>query len=278
MPVSEAEPLGPGRLGVLGWPVGHSRSPAMHRAAFAELGLRGWSYQRLPVPPELFEELVRSLPGAGFVGANVTVPHKQAALALADSASDAAREIGAANTLSFLPDGTIVAENTDAPGLLVAIGGELAGRSAVVLGAGGTARAAAWALRGAGVRVAVWNRDPERARALASELSVSAIARPEHADLLLNATTVGMDERKSQSETLSTLALDSDLVSRYGQVIDFAYTRGPTALLTVARQLGVPTVDGLAILVAQGGLSFERWTGCVAPLVAMRRAAEESGS
>ncbi len=128
--MSDAPPaLRPGRLGVLGWPVSHSRSPQMHRAAFAELGLRGWSYQRLPVPPELFAELVAALAGAGFVGANVTLPHKPAALALADTATRAAREIGAANTLSFLLDGSIEAENTDAPALLAAIGEPLAGEA-----------------------------------------------------------------------------------------------------------------------------------------------------
>ena len=267
-------PLAAGRLGVLGWPVSHSRSPQMHRAAFAELGLRGWSYQRLPAPPELFGEIVERLGAAGFVGANVTVPHKHAALILADSASATARAIGAANTLSFLPDGTIAAENTDAPGLLAAIAVAPAGRRAVVLGAGGTARAAVWALREAGAEVAVWNRTPDRASALAEELSVAVIARPEPADLLVNATTVGMDERKSSEEALSTLGLDSDVLARYEQVVDFAYSRSQTALLTAARQLGVPTVDGLDILAAQGGLSFQLWTGLAAPFATMRRAAE----
>jgi shikimate dehydrogenase len=246
----------------------------MHAAAFTQLRLRGWSYQRLPVPPELFVGLVRALGAAGFVGANVTTPHKLAALALADTATVAAREIGAANTLSFLPDGTITAENTDAPGLLAAIGGTVAGRSVVVLGGGGTARAAVWALRDAGAAVAVWNRRAERARALADELSVAAIARPRAAEVLINATTVGMDESRSLEETLSTLALDSDVLARYEQVVDFAYSRSPTALLSAARQLGVDTVDGLDILAAQGALSFQHWTGRAAPLGTMRLAAE----
>src|SRR4051812_36977968 len=111
------------RLGVLGWPVSHSRSPAMHNAAFAALGMGDWHYQRLPAPPEIFEETVRSLPASGFVGAHVTIPHKEAALALADTATDAARATGAANTLSFGSDGAIAASNTDAPGLLAALSG-----------------------------------------------------------------------------------------------------------------------------------------------------------
>src|ERR1700736_4713982 len=109
------------RLGVVGWPVAHSRSPAMHAAAFAALGLEGWRYQRLPVPPPLFAETVRALGPAGFRGVNVTIPHKRAALAVADTASPVAVAIGAANTLSFAPDGQISAENTDAPGLLAAL-------------------------------------------------------------------------------------------------------------------------------------------------------------
>jgi shikimate dehydrogenase len=149
-----------GRLGVLGWPVAHSRSPAMHRAAFAELGLDGWSYQLLPVPPELFDETVRALPAAGFVGANVTLPHKQAALELSDDASPAALSIGAANTLSFAADGRIYAENTDGPALIASLPIALPGARAVVLGAGGTARSAVWALHAAGADVAVGNRTP----------------------------------------------------------------------------------------------------------------------
>ncbi|MEY2514863.1 MAG: shikimate dehydrogenase, partial [bacterium] len=136
------------RYGVLGWPVGHSRSPAMMRAAGLE------RYQRLPVAPAVFDDTVRALGAAGFRGANVTIPHKEAALALATSASDAAREIGAANTLSFGEDGSIAADNTDAPGLLAALG--RAPASALVLGAGGSARAAIWALTRAGADVCVW--------------------------------------------------------------------------------------------------------------------------
>ena len=109
--------MGLTRLGVLGWPVAHSRSPAMHNAALRAVGLSDWRYQRLPIAPELLLETVRALPGVGFAGANVTIPHKQAALALADEATDAARAIGAANTLTFAPGGAVAADNTDAPGL-----------------------------------------------------------------------------------------------------------------------------------------------------------------
>jgi shikimate dehydrogenase len=275
-PAPAAAGRAPGRLGVLGWPVAHSRSPAMHRAAFASLGLSGWSYQLLPVPPELFAETVRALPAAGFVGANVTVPHKQAALALADSASARAREIGAANTLSFGADGTIAAENTDAPALIAALGIELAGRSAVVLGAGGTARSAVWALREAGVSVAVWNRTPARARELASAFGVRALELVEPADLLLNCTTVGLEGQTDDSTmSLQSLGLNTDLLSSYALVVEYVYGRDQTRLLKTAGDLGVKTVDGLTILAEQGALSFELWTGHVAPRALMSHAAAQ---
>jgi shikimate dehydrogenase len=284
------------RLGVLGWPVAHSRSPAMHNAALRELGLtekegpgssassrlrpplREWSYQRLPVPPELFEETARALGGAGFAGANVTIPHKQAALALADSASAAAREIGAANTLTFDAAGGIAAENTDAPGLIAAM--ERAGRSprgltAMVLGAGGSARAVVWALCAAGAReVSVWNRTAARAVELGRSLGVRTVALPERADILINCTSVGLVRPASDSESgLNLLGLTHDLIGESSYVIDLVYREGSTPLLAAARERGVPTLDGLEVLVAQGALSLELWTGCPAPIEVMRRAA-----
>src|SRR4051794_24321070 len=127
----------------------------------------GVAYQKLPVPPELFEETLRALGAAGFRGANVTIPHKEAALALADKPTREATEIGAANTLTFTEDG-IAADNTDAPGLLAALP-EIP-KTALVLGAGGSARAVVWALRSKDVEVKVWNRTPERARELGVEV------------------------------------------------------------------------------------------------------------
>ena len=264
----------PGRLAVIGWPVFHSRSPAMQNAAIAALGLSGFTYQHVPAPPELFPEILTALPAAGFVGANVTVPHKHVALAMAASVTPAARAIGAANSLSFDAAGAIAADNTDAPGMIAAIGRDLAGESAMILGAGGTARAAAWALREAGATVSIWNRTPERARALAEDLDVEVVARPRPATILVNTTTVGMDERTSVQAALTSFAMDSDALSSYEQVVDFVYSAAPTALLTEGRRLGLATVDGLQILVAQGVLSFKQWTGRVAPLEVMRRAAE----
>jgi shikimate dehydrogenase len=277
------------RLGVLGWPVAHSRSPAMHNAALAALGMLDWHYQRLPVPPQLFAETTRALPAAGFIGANVTIPHKQAALAVAEEASDAARAIGAANTLTFATDGTIVAENTDAPGLIAALGDSPQGLRVLVLGAGGSARAAAWALRQAGAgEVLVWNRTFERAQALASQLGVRAVGEPEPADLLVNCTSVGLeaaggsavgpagsgdqgDRGAGDRELLSQLGLTFELVGNYPYVADMVYrAEGPTPLLAAAAEHGARTLDGLEILLAQGAVSFELWTGRAAPLQVMR--------
>jgi shikimate dehydrogenase len=263
------------RLGVLGWPVTHSRSPEIQNAALAALGMDGWRYQRLPVPPALFAATTRSLRASGFVGANVTIPYKQAALALAGEAGESARAIGAANTLSFAPDGTIVAENTDAPGLIAALGRSPRGMSVLVLGAGGSARAAVWAMREAGAReVSVWNRSPERAQALARDLGARALGAAEPADLLVNCTSVGL---RGEREQLSQLGLTPDRLSDYGWVVDLVYGAGSTELIAGAEELGAHTVDGLEVLVAQGALSLERWTGRAAPLDVMRHAARAQG-
>jgi shikimate dehydrogenase len=257
-------------LGVCGWPVAHSRSPQMHNAALAAAGLSDWRYLRLPLPADLFEETVRALPAAGFRGVNVTIPHKHAALALADRASDAARAIGAANTLTFA-DGEIVADNTDAPGLLAALPESPAGRTVLILGAGGAGRAAAWALKGAGAAdVAIWNRTPERASSLAAQLGVRAVEAPEAADIVVNCTSVGLED---PGLTFKALPLRADEMGAGSLVVDMVYRAGGTHLLEAARTRGARVVDGLEILVAQGAASFERWTGMEAPREAMRVAA-----
>ena len=256
-------------LGVCGWPVAHSRSPQMHNAALAAAGLEGWRYIRLPLPPELFAETVRALPAAGFRGVNVTIPHKQAALAVADESSDAAREIGAANTLTF-EGGAIAAENTDAPGLLDAIGEPVRGRSALVLGAGGAGRAAAWALSRAGADVAIWNRTPERARALAADLGVRAVEGAEPAQIIVQCTSVGLDDPEA---TFKALPLAADELGAGSLVVDMVYRAGGTRFLEAASTRGARVIDGLEVLIAQGAASFERWTGMEAPREAMREAA-----
>jgi shikimate dehydrogenase len=260
------------RLGVLGWPVDHSRSPAMHNAALTAVGLHDWRYQLLPVPPELLDETVPALRRAGFRGANVTIPHKAAALALATDRTERAAAIGAANTLTFEAGGEIVADNTDAPGLIAALPFAAAGQTAVVLGAGGSARAVVWALAGAGAsQVLIWNRSAARARELAGELGGAALAPgvpPPGADILVNCTSVGLDG----GDPFGPLPLTADALAGYRCVVDLVYTSSGTRLVEAAAARGVATVDGLAILVAQGALSFERFTGLAAPLDVMRAA------
>jgi shikimate dehydrogenase len=259
---------------VLGFPVAHSRSPDLQNAAFESVGL-DWRYVKLPVPPALFAETVRALPGSGFRGANVTIPHKRAALELADERTPAAAAIGAANTLTFLDGGGIEAENTDAPGFLAALGADPRGLSALVLGAGGAGRAVAWALREAGAaEVLVWNRTPERAKELAADLGVTHVLRPPTSDLLVNATSVGLAPHLDEAATLAALQLDE--LDPPGIVVDLVYGAQPSELLGWAARGGSRTVDGLEVLVQQGALSFQRWTGIEPPIDAMRAAAMSS--
>jgi shikimate dehydrogenase len=256
--------------GVVGHPVAHSRSPAMQNAAFAEAGL-DWKYVALPVPPELFDETIRALPESGYRGVNVTIPHKEAALAVADQPSDAARAIGAANTLTF-EDGAIVADNTDAGGLTAALPLDPDGMSALLLGAGGAGRAAAWALREAGASVSVWNRTAGRAASLADDLGVEAVEAPREADIVVNATSIGL-RPDDVIEDLPVAWIDQPQVA-----VELVYGNHETPFAAWADGIGAQLVDGLEILVQQGALSFERWTGRKAPIDAMRRAAREGAA
>jgi shikimate dehydrogenase len=267
------------RLGVLGQPVAHSRSPAMQNAALAELGLDEWSYEAIEVAPEELAELVARLPDDGFRGVNVTVPHKLAALALADRCSASARAIGAANTLTFL-EGAVEAENTDAIGLLEALEEPLGGRRALVLGAGGSARAAVWALREAGADVSIWNRTEARASELAEAFDVTLAEAPgRDFDLLVNCTTVGLaqaSERPPTPEDLKAFPVPADAITERHTVVDLAYGPHETALLALARERRARVVDGLEVLVRQGAASLRLWTGMDPPVETMRKAARAS--
>jgi shikimate dehydrogenase len=270
----------PKRLAVLGQPISHSRSPAMHNAALAELGLAGeWSYEAIEVAPDHFASRVRALPREGFVGANVTVPHKLAALALSDMASDAASAIGAANTLSFA-GGRVVAENTDAIGFLDALPDPPKGERVLVLGAGGSARAVVWTLVTGGAEVAIWNRTAAGAEALASEFG-ARIVKPNRADgalpvgnqdVIVNATTVGMGASSDQGADLRSLPIDADALGDRHQLVDLAYGAVDTELVRAARARGARVVDGLEVLVRQGAASLRIWTGLDPPIEVMRQA------
>ena len=255
--------------GVLGFPVGHSRSPAMMNAAFGELGL-DWRYQKLPVPPALFAETVRALPGSRFVGANVTIPHKLAAFELADEHTAAAKAIGAANTLTFR-DGRITADNTDAAGFLDALGEPIPQR-ALVLGAGGAARAVVWALNEARVEdIAVWNRTPARAAAIAENFGVRHLESPGPAELIVNATSVGLGETATGASVVTELRLSG--VHPPAVLVDLVYGDEQTGLAAWAAERGARVVDGLEVLVRQGARSLRAWTGEEPPIEVLRAAA-----
>ncbi len=279
------------KLAVVGQPISHSLSPPMQTAALAERGLAAeWSYEAIELAPDEFAAAIERLASgeAGeWAGVNVTIPHKAAALDLADATTDAARAIGAANTLSFHPgpggDGPrIAADNTDAPAVIDALraaGTDPGGRSALVLGAGGSARATVWALREAGAEVSIWNRTPERAAALAAELGGAAIEageppRPERFEIVVNTTAVGHRGADSSSARagFKALGFGVDQLSEQQVVADLSYGSAGTGLIEAAKGRGARTVDGLEILVRQGALSFEIWTGLEAPLATMDRA------
>jgi shikimate dehydrogenase len=276
------------RLAVLGHPVSHSRSPAMQTAALEALGLADeWSYEALDLPPEELASRTKALPQQGFVGANVTIPHKEAALALADEASDAARRIGAANTLSFRAGG-IRADNTDATGLLAALREPVEGRSALVLGAGGSGRAAAWALAEQGASVSVWNRTPKRADELVRDLARTGSntlaaglltpvsgeqARANGYELIVNCTAIGMRDE----DPFEHLPLDPERLNAGVVLVDLVYAGSESTLVAEARSRSATAIDGLEVLVRQGAESLRIWTGMDPPLDVMREAAKRGG-
>lgn len=253
--------------GVLGWPVSHSRSPRLHGHWLETLGLDG-AYVPLPVHPDRFAPAVRALVDLGFRGANVTIPHKQAAFAVCDVVDASARRAGAVNTLVFR-DGRIEGSNTDGYGFLESVREQApewrpqAG-PAVVLGAGGAARAIAAALLDAGCPgVTLVNRSRERAEALARDLGgpVAVAGSPPLRDaaLLVNATSLGMQGQPP-------LLLDLAPLPAGGVVADIVYVPLETPLLAAARARGLRAVDGLGMLLHQARPGFEAWFG-VAPRV-----------
>jgi shikimate dehydrogenase len=265
-------------LAVIGHPVAHSRSPAMQTAALTALGLAGeWSYGAIDWAPGEFEAEVALLAAEGeYRGVNVTIPHKEAALDLADEEDPVAREIGAANTLMFADD-VITAFNTDAAGLRNALRVDPNGRRALVLGAGGAARAAIWALYDAGAVVEIWNRTESRAAAVVEKMAVPharVVTDPDTRDygLIVNTTSVGLHGEDPFRE----LPIDPDQLAER-VVVDMVYADGPSTLSTVARAGGATVVDGLEILVQQGALSLAIWLGMpkldLGVIDAMRKAA-----
>jgi shikimate dehydrogenase len=262
-------------VGVIGWPVAHSLSPAIHNAAFIALDM-DWVYVPLPVPPEELPAALDGVRALGFAGANVTMPHKTQSADLADSLSEDARRLHAVNTFVVGTDG-LAGHNTDAPGfdrfLRRDAGFDPAGRSALVFGAGGAARACALALaRGGLARLWVALREPSRAASLLATLEglappVEVIPFEEAAatapDLVLNATPLG-----AHDETLPLPPLRGGMVA-----VDLLYRPVVTPLQTTAREAGATAFGGLGLLLHQAALSFELWTGQQPPLTVMSAAA-----
>jgi shikimate dehydrogenase len=243
----------------------------MQTAALEQLGLAPeWSYGAVEAAPEGFAATVREMAGGDYAGANVTVPHKEAALALADERSEAAEQIGAANTLVFAA-GRVEAHNTDADGLLAALPGSPRGQRALVLGAGGAARAAVWALLWEGAEVDVWNRTAEKAAALCAALGGAAATDPrqEVYELIVNTSAAGL----RGEDPFEHLPLEPDLFAPSQTVVDMVYGDAPSRLLEAAASAGAGAVDGLEILVQQGARSLEIWTKREPDLDVMRTAA-----
>ncbi|MBX3055068.1 MAG: shikimate dehydrogenase [Anaerolineae bacterium] len=278
-------------LGIIGWPVAHSFSPAMHNAALADLGLN-YVYVPLPVQPEVVVTAVPALPALGFRGVNVTVPHKQAVMPLLDEMEDAARAIGAVNTIVVdrnplsvnrepitdygLPITDYASRmkgyNTDWSGFLADLGERgvaVDGRDCLVLGAGGSARAVVYALAKSGGRVQVVARRPEQAGELAVALrpyagdvaarsthDLAAIAVTLTAPLIVNTTPLGMTPHPEASPWPDGLPLPPGAF-----VYDLVYNPRETAFMRQAQAASLPTANGLGMLVHQGARAFELWTG-----------------
>ena len=250
--------------GIMGWPIGHSRSPRLHGYWLRKYGVNG-VYLPLVASPEGIEAAFRGLPGLGFRGVNVTIPHKLSALAACDYVDDVAARIGAVNTIIIGEDGALSGTNTDAFGFLANLRQESDWRGvagpAVVLGAGGAARAVCVALLDAGVlEVRIANRTDSRAQALADEFGLTAFpwadraAALDGAALVVNATSLGMTGQPTLDLLLDALPIDA-------LVHDIVYAPLETELLTQARARGNPIVDGLGMLLHQARPGFEAWFG-----------------
>jgi shikimate dehydrogenase len=260
--MSEAPPL----AGVIGWPIGHSLSPRLHGHWLRRYGIAGY-YIPLALAPADFADGLLSLPRLGFRGVNVTIPHKEAALALATEATPRALEIGAANTLTFRADGTIHADNTDGYGFIEnlrqsAPRWEPAAGPALVLGSGGSARAVIAALLASGApEVRISNRNAGRADGLAAHFGArTRVVAWDHASkeagdaaTIVNTTPVGMNG--------DAVPIDLGRVDRAALVADVVYGRTATPFVAAARALGLEAVDGLGMLLHQGVPGFEAWFG-----------------
>lgn len=270
------------RVFLIGYPIAHSLSPALHNAAFRACAL-DWQYELLETPRDKLAEAVTRLRAADCAGANVTIPHKEAILELLDAVGEDVRKISAVNTIVKRAD-KLIGKNTDAYGFLQALRDahvELHGRRVVVFGAGGAARAAAFALAGAGVAsLSIFNRTALRAATLADflqtyfpnlALNVNYAEALRSANLIVNATAVGMSPRENESPMPLGCTLPRDAIA-----FDLVYRPAQTKFLRDAEQAGAQVLGGLGMLVHQGASAFKLWTEHDAPVDVMFNAAREA--
>ncbi len=270
-------------LGVMGWPVSHSRSPLMQAAAIRSAGL-DYAYVPLPVHPDRLQEAVSGLRALGFRGCNVTIPHKAAVAGLMDELTPAAHGIGAVNTILVGDDGRLVGDNTDCEGAFDAIEDETGlsprGLEVLVIGAGGAAMACAWGAAARGARVVrLLNRTRAKAEEVARAMAIQhpgcqfeVVASTDRdriaaCGIVLQMTSLGMNPG-------DVLPLDPEMLASGAVVLEAVYSPLETPWLHGCRERGLRAVDGLAMLVGQGALAFERWTGVRADRRAMKAAIE----
>lgn len=262
------------RVGVIGFPVEHSLSPIMHNAAFEALQMRDWHYDAMSIPPDILRLGLREPKNHGYIGINVTVPHKEAIMEFVRP-DDKARAIGAVNTVDFRSN---IGTNTDADGLigdLYAHQIPLSGERVLVLGAGGAARAAVYGLSREGARIAIVNRTKSRAYGLVEQLKITAgIVGPavmtldEAADwgmsLIVNCTSVGLHPHINQTPWIHGVPFPDGVT-----VYDMVYRPANTALMQQCLAHGGRAIGGLGMLTRQGAIAFELWTGVEPPLDVM---------
>ena len=271
------------KLALLGYPLSHSVSPAMHNAALVAVGLRDWRYDAMPVEPEKLADAVALLRTPPYAGANVTIPHKTTVIPFLDGLTPWAEAIGAVNTL-VKRDGKLIGDNTDAVGLLTEICSyiSIVQLTVLILGAGGSARAAVAACMEIGAKIRLLARRREQAQSLLLQFSGSQSAielydwsprgllqASDNCALILNTTPLGMTPNVYASPWLHGVPFPPGAF-----VYDLVYNPAETLLVRQARASGLRAATGLGMLVEQGALAFKQWTGKIAPRPVMRQAAE----
>jgi len=268
------------RLALLGYPLSHSLSPIMHTAALEAAGLQGWGYEAMPVELERLAQAMAIIRGNDYAGANVTVPHKEAIIPFLDGLTPVAEAIGAVNTI-VKQGGQLIGHNTDAAGLLADLHAHdvhVSRRPVLILGAGGAARAVVAACAGVGAQIRLIARRREQAQSLMTNdqllgvfdwTPLGFLQASDNCALILNTTPLGMMPYIDASPWLDGTPFPPDAF-----VYDLVYNPAETLFVRQARAAGLRAATGLGMLIEQGALAFELWTGKSAPREVMRRAAE----